>query len=126
MDSPCWLWEGYVDQLGYGRAKWEGKQVKVHRAAYEAAKGPIPPGLEIDHLCSVRNCYNPAHLEAVTHAENVRRGRAGEFWAAKTHCPQDHEYSPENTFINKKGARVCLTCKRAATRATRLRQRIGV
>jgi hypothetical protein len=117
VTESCWLWEGYTDPAGYGHARVEGKVVAVHRAAYEAVKGPIPPDLEIDHLCRVRNCYNPAHLEAVTHAENVRRGRGGEHWAAKTHCPQGHPYEGYNLYINKHGGRVCRTCKNAAHRA---------
>jgi len=116
-DERCWLWEGYTDHGGYGRAKWSGRPVKVHRAVYEELVGPVRAGLELDHLCRTRNCYNPAHLEPVTHAENVRRGNAGQHWAAKTHCPQGHAYTPANTFVTNRGFRVCLTCKRAARRA---------
>jgi hypothetical protein len=123
----CWLWNGYVDQGGYGCVRRGPKVAKVHRAVYEELVGPIPPGLELDHLCRVRHCYNPDHLEPVTHAENVRRGRAGDFWAAKTRCPQGHPYDEANTLVNKAGGRVCLTCKRAASRATSRarRQRMG-
>lgn len=120
----CWLWNGYTDEAGYGCARWSGKVVKVHRAVYEELVERVPDGLELDHLCRVRNCYNPAHLEPVIHAENVRRGDAGKFWAAKTACPKGHPYSPSNTLINGRGFRVCLTCKRAARRA--YYQRTGI
>lgn len=71
--SGCWEFDGCLVQ-GYGHAWLDGKQVKVHRAAYEALVGPIPEGLVIDHLCRNTACYNPAHLEPVTNAENIRRG----------------------------------------------------
>ena len=69
LTSPCWLWPGKVDLRGY--AKIGSKP--AHRAVYEALVGPIPPGLQIDHLCHVRHCMNPTHLEAVTPEENQAR-----------------------------------------------------
>jgi len=72
----CWLWTGRIERNGYtqfrvgGKA---GKDVSSHRWIYEQTEGPIPDGLEIDHLCFVRHCVNPKHLEPVTHAENIRR-----------------------------------------------------
>lgn len=74
--GPCWLWPGYRSGLGYGRIRVAGKLLYVHRVAYEWAKGPIPEGLTIDHLCSVRPCCNPEHLEAVSRGDNARRGMA--------------------------------------------------
>lgn len=72
----CWLYP-QTDRLGYGVVKAPGgKNVGAHRVVYESLVGPVPDGLELDHLCAVRNCVNPAHLEPVTHAENVRRGYA--------------------------------------------------
>lgn len=68
--SPCLLWDGSLNHAGYAR-DFEGF---VHRRMWEDANGPIPPGMEVDHLCRVRRCVNPAHLELVTHHENVRRG----------------------------------------------------
>lgn len=89
----------------------DGRLVRAHRFSYERAVGPIPAGLQIDHLCRVRACVNPAHLEPVTCGENVRRS-----WAAmprkppKTHCVHGHAYTPENTHIRKNGAYACLAC----------------
>jgi hypothetical protein len=80
----CWLWTAATKSHGYGFvaiAKVEGRSIlrQAHRVAYELTHGPIPDGLEIDHLCRVRNCVNPAHLEAVTHSENCRRAAVA--WA---------------------------------------------
>ena len=109
--GPCWLWtaeylmpNGY-GQLGVGGAA--GGMQYAHRVAYELLVGPIPDGLEIDHLCFVRHCVNPDHLEPVTHAENVRRQKA-----RITHCPQGHAYDAANTHIGKKGERKCRACGR--------------
>lgn len=72
--STCWLWGGSVRANGYGVFSFQARTMLAHRYAYELLSGPIPTGLVIDHLCRVRNCVNPAHLEAVTQSENVRRG----------------------------------------------------
>jgi DNA-binding transcriptional regulator YiaG len=68
--TPCWLWRGWVNDRGYGRASSH----PAHVIYYKRHVGPIPEGLQLDHLCRVRLCVNPAHLEPVTHAENIRRG----------------------------------------------------
>lgn len=75
-DDGCWIWLGKPTAGGYGRANRGGRYVAAHRAVYEAHRGRIPDGLELDHLCAVRMCVNPKHLEVVTHAENLRRARA--------------------------------------------------
>jgi hypothetical protein len=115
--NGCWIWQGAKDSSGYGNVWWEGKNVGTHRAMY----GEIPNGLEIDHTCRNRACCNPAHLEAVTHVENVRRGKRGEL---TTHCPQGHEYTDVNTYIRsgKYEHRVCRTCRRDKVRAYRERK----
>lgn len=122
--GDCWLWTAKCNNRGYGMFGLNGRMVTAHRVAHELWVGPIPEGLEIDHLCAVRSCVNPAHLEAVTHRENLLRGSgfAG-VNAAKTHCPHGHEYSPENTYHNPNpnGGRICRTCKRKRDRDARLR-----
>ena len=112
-DSPCWLWQGCTTTRGYGLIAICGKSKLAHRLAYELFKGPIPEGLELDHLCRVRNCCNPDHLEAVTHEENVRRGDSGCNHRNKTHCPSGHEYTPENIYRlpSRPRERRCRTCR---------------
>ena len=71
--ESCWLWMATKFSPGYGSFKLHGKMVSAHRIAYEICNGPIPSGLELDHLCRVRNCVNPTHLEPVTKSENRKR-----------------------------------------------------
>lgn len=106
MIAECWLWEGFV-RLGYGRTSYNGVPLSVHRAAYEAIRGPIPEGLVIDHMCNVKQCYNPFHMECVTQGENARRTPRG----TVTHCSHGHEYTQENSYWNN-GRRYCRTCRR--------------
>lgn len=111
--GPCWIWTAAKAGSGYGVFYWNGRQVGAHQAAYEIFREPIPDEMEPDHLCHPgdgscakgtrcphRLCVNPAHLELVTHRENVRRGTS--LFAKNmtvTHCPQGHEYTPKNTRI---------------------------
>lgn len=104
----CWLWRASLDHAGYGRFK-SGRHQVAHRWSYEHFVGPIPEGLQIDHLCRTPACVNPEHLEPVTGAENVRRA-----FAHITHCPQRHPYSAENTYKRAgDGRRYCRECRRA-------------
>ena len=113
-ESGCWLWGGEVDRGGYGRTTLRGKRHLAHRLVYQLLVGQIPEGLVIDHLCSVRHCVNPRHLEPVTPAENNRRcACVSTLNALKTHCPQGHPYDAENT-LQYPGARVCRACQRLA------------
>lgn len=93
--DECWLWTGSSKSDGYGNiGGGHGKNISAHRASYELARGPIPAGLEIDHLCRNRLCVNPAHLEAVTKRVNGLRGFSPAAQnKRKTHCPKGHEYT---------------------------------
>lgn len=115
-ESGCWLWGGGLT-YGYGRFTLNGRRTHAHRASYELHVGPIPVGLTLDHLCRVRNCVNPAHLEPVTNGENVLRGvSVPASNARKTHCKYGHEFTPENTrpVPLKSGGfgRYCRACAR--------------
>lgn len=127
-DEGCWVTHrkpapnGYVKQtirVALGEYRW----VHQHRHFYEKYVGPIPKGLELDHLCRNPLCCNPAHLEPVTHAENVRRGKAGENNRAKTCCPSGHPYNEANTRLNPRGNRECRICRNEGKRRRRLRRR---
>lgn len=115
VGDGCWEWTASRDGYGYGQVydHASGRMMKAHRAAYEALVGPIPAGLDLDHLCRNRGCVRPDHLEPVTRGENVRRGRAGENMRSKTHCPQGHPYDEANTRLYR-GRRYCRACKSKA------------
>ena len=113
--SGCWLWTGRLDPKGYGTVHVFGKSQRAHRVVYELFVGPIPDGLELDHLCRVRHCVNPDHLEPVDHKTNVLRGDGwGAKNARKTHCVNGHEFTDENTRLRIDGSRDCRACARAA------------
>ncbi len=95
-EKGCWLINTSLDKDGYHVASYRGKAVRAHKKMFIILKGEIPEGMVIDHLCRNRNCCNPEHLEAVSIRENILRGESGN--GKKTHCPQGHEYTPENTL----------------------------
>lgn len=74
-DTGCHVWQGAVTKLGYGLTTRDGRRLYAHRDAYEIVHGPIPKGIVLDHLCRNPSCINPEHLEPVTQAENMRRGK---------------------------------------------------
>lgn len=109
--SGCWGWTGRIDRYGYAQYSERGQMVGAHRVSYTALCGPIPTGLQVDHLCRNRACVNPDHLEPVTQLENARRGAA----ARKTHCVNGHAFTPENTYRRPGvggGRRSCRECNR--------------
>ena len=118
-DAPCWTWTGARAGGNGGRVNggrvygvvWPGPGGKradyAHRVSYRLAYGLIPPGREVHHRCVNPLCVNPAHLEALTHGENVAAGGN----AAKTHCPAGHPYDQANTYWHR-GNRLCRACKR--------------
>lgn len=117
-EGDCWLWDGALARNDYGRIRIDTSRVDwAYRVAYELFVGPIPLDLELDHLCRNHACVNPAHLEPVTHTENMRRGS----WAIETHCRNGHSYDEANTAVDERGARRCRAC--AAARARRFRRR---
>lgn len=123
----CWAWTGFVKPNGYGQIGLGKRGMGIahaHRVAYELYVGPIPTGMTLDHLCRVRCCVNPDHLEPVTNAENIRRGDSGKATGrqqrAKTHCLRGHEYTPENTIWDRRGNRCCRACRPINERNNRL------
>lgn len=125
-DTACWHYTGYLNKAGYGLLPFlrDGMQVPhyAHRVSYEAFRGPVPKGLQVDHLCRVRDCINPWHLEPVTPLENTRRSLVSVVQKARharrTHCKHGHGFTKENTYIyvDKNGvpARICRICRKRA------------
>ena len=116
-NSGCWIWIRAING-GYGNYAVSRKAVRAHRYAYEREFGKIPEGLELDHLCRNTFCVNPQHLQAVTHRVNSLRGiGVGAINSKKTHCPQGHEYTAENMYLQNGGRlRRCRECTLARGR----------
>lgn len=130
-ENGCWHWQGHVFPTGYGtfykreHGNGPGKNYLAHRNSYEVHVGPIPEGLVLDHTCHNndpvceegvnclhRRCINPAHLEPVTRLENIFSGKTvARVNRDKTHCPQGHEYSADNTYSDGLNKRQCKTCR---------------
>lgn len=118
-DNGCWLWQRPLDRDGYGKLGFRGNSRMAHRVSYMTFVGPWGPGLELDHLCRVRSCVNPAHLEPVTAAENYRRGAK----SGVSHCGLGHEFTPENTYHWRGKHKHCRTCRRVSDDGSTKRKR---
>lgn len=130
----CWIWQGQVAGSGYGQVGFRRGpgdanrySVMAHRVSYMLHVGPIPEDLVLDHLCRVRTCVNPAHLEPVTNRENILRGEGPTAHHARmTHCGNGHALEGANLYVKPgRGDRACLTCKRIDD-TERLRIRSGL
>ncbi len=118
--ETCWLWTGHKVS-GYAMLSVSGKSTYAHRFAYELLVGPIPEGLQLDHLCRVRHCVNPAHLEPVTPRENVARG-VSPAAVRKIVCKRGHPLTEgPNLYLSPTGVRVCRTCRRMGTHTEEFR-----
>lgn len=111
----CWLWHGAAVS-GYGQFWIEGKLQLAHRVAYRHYVGAIPNDLELDHLCRVKSCINPMHLEPVTRSENVIRGTGPSATSQRkrgqTHCKRGHPLFGDNLTVSPRGFRRCRECQR--------------
>ncbi len=114
--NGCWVWTGVVDGAGYAYASVKGIRRNLHRIIYFHLHPNADNDLELDHLCREPRCWNPSHLELVSHQENVHRGNAGKRLAARSHCVNGHEFTIENTRIYHKSdtcmQRICVLCQR--------------
>lgn len=120
--AGCWLWKGSSRDDRYGQYQRDGVYHLAHRYAYEQVRGPIPEGMELDHLCRRPRCVRPDHLEAVTPTVNQHRGYGfSGINHRKTHCINGHELSGANVQIQRTGKRAgrrrCLACHRPRNRA---------
>ena len=111
--TPCWVWTGYLTKRGYGHFRNGLAMLGAHRWAYEAIKGTIPTGFELDHLCRVPACVNPEHLEAVSHRVNILRGNSfAAREAQRPRCNKGHPFDLFNTRFLSRGGRECRACRR--------------
>ena len=122
--ETCWLWQGSLTHDGYGRFSLNRRRTMVaHRFAHEMVNGPVPDGMTLDHLCRVRHCVRPSHLEVVSMRTNLLRGNTLQARnAAKTHCPQGHAYDLVLKWYDstQRGCSICRreTVKRYAQKLT--------
>jgi hypothetical protein len=112
----CWIWSGAVQSRGYASVGIAGRSHLGHRVAYELLVGPIPDALTLDHLCRVKTRLNPAHLEPVDVATNVRRARE-----SVADCVHGHPFTQGNTYVTTRGTRECRTCRNDRSHSRRLK-----
>lgn len=126
-NTGCWIWLGHITPKGYGLIKIKRQDRLVHRFVYERFKGPIPAGLQIDHLCRMRCCVNPDHLECVTSRVNTLRGfNPPAMNARKTHCKNGHPLVGENVIVRPRDAsRECRLCTKERSRRNYLKRKEG-
>lgn len=123
-ENGCLVWTGALDgAFGYGRVVISGTRstANAHRWIYEQTNGPIPPGLVVRHKCDNPPCVDLDHLELGTYADNAhdRDSRGRHAGTKKTHCKHGHEFTPENTYVNKNGHRLCRACGREVAQRIR-------
>jgi hypothetical protein len=130
--DTCWLWTAALNSNSYGHIDVDGHSVKAHRFSYELLVGPVPEGLDLDHLCRVRHCVRPDHLQPVTRPTNILRGNGmGARHSRQTHCVHGHPLSGNNLLYSSNGtqcgrprfARRCRECLRRNGRASMRRKR---
>lgn len=130
LAEPCWEWQR-ARTTGYGRVHYQGRLQSTHRAIYEHLIGPIPEGLQLDHICVNRICGNPTHTHPVTQRENLLTGSgfAGCNYSV-THCPSGHAYNAKNTYIyklpNGHTGRRCRECNRLGQVKCNVRRKSGI
>lgn len=126
-ESGCWEYPGGLTVRGYAPISVGNKKKLRHRVSYEHFVGPIPEGLDLDHLCRNRACFNPAHLEPVTRSENIRRGIGPQVIREKylrevTHCRWGHPFDDANTEWRTTGGRRCRICRAAHSRTSEVKR----
>ena len=127
-ESGCWIWTGSCDRKGYGRFTLPGHSSLAHRISFELYKSVIPFNMCLDHLCHVRCCVNPDHLQIVGHKETVTQGGSGYRLKtqSQTHCKIGHPLSEAYTFIQNSGMRrQCRICRAKTARRYRLRKKLN-
>jgi len=116
FQGECWIYTGSTSR-GYGMLSIADRLRPVHRVSYEIFVGPIPDGLQLDHLCRQRACFNPAHLEPVTQAENIARGQSWSAVSVRTGvCIRGHALTDDNVYLRRDGGRQCRECRRSRDR----------
>jgi HNH endonuclease len=116
--GDCWLWTGRLRASGYSEVRlYPLEERLVHRVAWFLLCGPVPAGLTLDHLCRVRHCVNPDHLEPVTQQENNRRSQSRSAKLGRqVKCRRGHDFDKANTYVNVQGKRRCRACQRILER----------